>query len=136
MLAEPVLGNAIPYVASALVPGAMFTLPMPSTLARPDIVGWRMRCVVVIGHVLVCWMVMRLVDFRPVRLVVLRRMHVVPWFRMVRMLVVRMLRRSLVVVVSCVMTLRTTVMFILMILGTAMVVVVVSMLSHGRKTCA
>ena len=77
-----------------------------------------------------------MMDFRPVRLVVLRRMHVVPWFRMVRMLVIRMLRRSLVVAVSGVMTLRATVMFILMILGTAVMVIIVPVLSAGRDTCS
>ena len=53
MLAEPVLWNAIACIASAVVPGAVFTFPVPSTLTRPDIVGRRMRCVVVIGHVFV-----------------------------------------------------------------------------------
>jgi len=58
-----------------------------------------MRCVVVIGHVFVRWMVTRLMDVLPVRLVVLRRTRVVPWFRMVRRMIIRVRGRMAVIVV-------------------------------------
>jgi hypothetical protein len=134
MLAEPVLGNAIPYIASAVVPGAVFTLPMPCTFARPDIVAWRMRGLVpVIASVFIGRPVMRLMNFRPVRLlVVLRRTYVMPRFGSRCLAVVPMLRRSLVVVV---VALRPAVMFVPMILGTAVMVVIVAVLCVRRSAC-
>jgi hypothetical protein len=110
---------------------------MPCTLARPDVVGWRMRCVVVIGHVFVRWMVMRLMDFRTVRLLmVFGRTYVMPRFGARCLVVIRMLLRSLVTaVISRVMALRTTVMFVAMRLRTAVMVVIVSMLCVRRSAC-
>ena len=132
MLAEPVLWNAIAHVTSAVVPGAVFTFPMPSTLARPDIVGRRMRCVVVVGHVFVRWMVLRLTNIVVVRLLMLRRTRHTVVFGPRYLVVFRVLRRSLVVVV---MTLRAAAMFVLMILRTAVMVIIVSVLCVRGGAC-
>ena len=78
---------------------------------------------------------MRLMDILPIRLMVLRRTRVVPWFRMVRLMIIRVRRRSLVVVVAGVTALRTAVMFVAMRRGTAVMVVVVPVLCVRRSAC-
>lgn len=92
-----------------------------------------MRCVVVVGHVFVRWMVMGLMDVLPVRLVVLRRVRRAMVIGTRCLVVVRMLRRSLVVVV---MALRAGAMFVLMILRTAVMVVIVSVLCVRGGACS
>ena len=87
----------------------------------------------VIASVFVGLPVMRLMDVRSVRLVVLRRTYVVSRFRPVRLVIVRVLRRSLVVVVAGFVALRTAVVFVLMILGTAVVVVIMPVLCVRRS---
>ena len=134
MLAEPVLWNAIAYVTSAVVPGAVFALPMPCTLTLPDIVGRRMRGFVpVIASVFVRLPVMRLMDVLPVRLLMLRRTRNPMVLGSGCLVVVRALRLSLMVIVSRAMSLRTTVMFILMVLRTVVVVVIVPVLCVRRS---
>ena len=91
-----------------------------------------MRCVVVVGHMFVRWMVLRLTNIVVVRLLMIRwaRHSMVIGTRC--LVVVRMLRRSLVVVV---MTLRAAAMFVLMILRTAVMVIIVSVLCVRGGAC-
>jgi hypothetical protein len=89
----------------------------------------------VFARMFVGWAVMRLMDVVPVRLVALRRTYVVSRFGPVRLVVVPMLRRSLVVVVAGFVALRTAVVFVLMILGTAVMVVIVPVLCIRRSAC-
>ncbi len=93
-----------------------------------------MRCVAVVGHVFVCWAVMRLMNFWPVRLLMLRRAYIVAWFGPIRLVVVAMLR--LVVLVSGIMALGTAVVFALMILGATVMVVIVPVLCVRTGACS
>ena len=123
---ESLCGNAIARVASAIMPRAVVTSPILRTLTRPDIVGWRMRhSVVVVRHVLVGGTIVRLVDVWPVlnRAVLGRARNLVLGPR--RRAVIRMLLRSLVVVIAGVVA--------LMLLRTAVVVVGHAHAVHRRE---
>ena len=91
-----------------------------------------MRCLVVVGHVFVRWMVLRLTNIVVVRLLMLRRTRHTVVFGPRCLVVVRVLRRSLMVVV---MTLRAAAMFVLMILRTAVMVIIVSVLCVRGGAC-
>jgi hypothetical protein len=117
-------------------------LPMPCTLTRPDIVGWRMRGFVpVVASVFVRLAVMRLMDIRPVRFVVLRRTYVVSRFGPVRLVVVPMLRRTLVVVPMLRRSLMVVIVTVvagfvsLVMVGATVMVVIVPVLCVRRSTC-
>jgi hypothetical protein len=91
---------------------------------------------VIVRSVFVRLMVMRLMDVLPIRLVVLRRTYIVSRFGPIRLVVVRMLRRSLVTaVVSRVMALWAAVMFVPMILRATVMVVIVPVLCVSRSAC-
>jgi hypothetical protein len=88
---------------------------------------------------------MRLMNVLMVRLLVLRRTYVVSRFGPVRMVIVRMLRRSLVVIRMLLrglavivvrgVSLRTTVVFVLMILGATVVIIIVPVLCVRGSAC-
>jgi hypothetical protein len=130
VLAEAVWRNAITYITSAIMPRAVFASPIPCTLTRPHIVGWRMRGIVpVIASMFVGSPVLRLMRIWPVSLLVLRRSHIPVFLGPRCLVVVHVLRLTLVaVVVSSIVA--------LLMLGTAVMVIIMPVLCVSRSTCS